>query len=193
MHLALVRDAAPDPQEAATAGPREAGQKDTGAASLTSVKIRRAQIRSNDVAAYKCADIFQYWTWLRAGRRFPSRGDLDPGVIGHYWPGTMLLRIDPDNGLVNVEAAYSGQGLADQMVDGGNGSGSGQGRQAFGSEVTEWILSLAQEVGREQRPLEDTEDFPTLIGSLRYRVVVLPLSDDGNSVERMLCYVGQMS
>jgi hypothetical protein len=191
MHLALVRDPAPEAHDAANPGQPDAAQKDSGAASLTSVKIRRAQIRSNDVAAYKCADIFQYWTWLRAGRRFPSRGDLDPGVIGHYWPGTMLLRIDPGSGLVNVEAAYSGQGLADQAADGGNGGG-GQGRQAFGSEVTEWILSLAQEVGREQRPLEDTEDFPTLIGSLRYRVVVLPLSDDGNSVERMLCYVGQM-
>ena len=124
-------------------------------------------------------DIVSFWSLQRAGRRFPTRADLDPARVAEYWPNTLLLRFHPAEQTLELEAIISPHGRG------------GPAAVEFTPMVLEWILSLGRKVARIGQPLSETEQFPGSFGTIRYRASALPLSDSQLAIDHILCHVAR--
>ncbi len=173
------------PQPGAAAG-RPAQQQPAPAAARPQTQGPLVQAPAPAAGAQmRPQDIVRYWDQLRQGRRFPSRGDLDPAEISKHWPNSMLVRRNRDNKGWQLETQFSGG-----LQGGSNGSAMSKGSGAeCASMVTEWILSLGREVATLGKPLQDTEVFPTSVGEVRYKVIALPLSENQNEIDHVLYHL----
>lgn len=180
---------------------------DTGSAaasSLMSVQIRRARpprehplcgpaevpepaTRAQDEAR-PAGEITTYWARLRGSRPYPSVADLDPDQIAVDWPNSILFRcragsdaLEPDMSFLPRRGSV-GAGLSQDSDDG---------RIQLSPLMLQWLVSLATDAVRSQRPVEDTESFPSLQRAIGYRAVALPLSDDRSAVDHVPCHVRQ--
>lgn len=131
--------------------------------------------------------IASYWTRLRDGRRFPSVADLDRARVASDWPTSILIRCRSGSRVLEPERIFFG---ADSRAAAGKG---GTKPLELSPMLLQWLLSIAGEAVRDGRPMEDTEAFPALTQSIRYRAVALPFSDDQRSVDHVLCYVSPVS
>lgn len=131
-------------------------------------------------------DIVSYWTGLRSGRRFPSWSDLDPEQIKRFWPYSVLLSCGAGAGHLELEAMFSSAARA----DGAGGPGGSIKVVEYTPMVTDWILTIGRQVADNGRPMQDSEIFPTPNGEVCYRLVALPLSDNDDGIDHVLCHVG---
>jgi hypothetical protein len=42
------------------------------------------------------ARVFRHWTEMPTAKRFPSKGDIDPWLLGDDWANCVLIRLDRD-------------------------------------------------------------------------------------------------
>ncbi|MFQ6017681.1 MAG: PAS domain-containing protein [Kiloniellaceae bacterium] len=130
-------------------------------------------------------DIVAYWSSLRGGRRFPSKSDLDPRRFASDRSTSILMRCRSGSRVLEAETIFSGRG----------DPGTVHSEPAPASTVDlspmmlQWLVSLAGEALRDETPMEDTEAFPALDRSVRYRAVALPLSEDQTRIDHVLCHV----
>lgn len=125
----------------------------------------------------------EYWSQLRRGRRWPQRSDVDPKQIGAQWPDTRLMRCATGDQQWQFESLYS------QVVRGG-GQNVASGAVDFTPMVMEWILTMGREAESSGSPVEELDVFPTPMGKdVRYKAVAVPLSDDDETVNYVMCHV----
>jgi hypothetical protein len=130
-------------------------------------------------------EIVTYWTHLRVGRRFPALADIDLSRIAEDWPNSLMIRRRAGSRVLEAERIGGGGTVL--------GTARGEDESAAPIDVSplllQWLLSLAGEVTETQRPMGDTESFPSLRKSVVYRAFALPLSDDQKEVNHILCHV----
>lgn len=126
--------------------------------------------------------VLRHWTERCAGKRFPSKDDIALS-LGDDGRNCMLVRIDPElerSTFVSVGENLSRQG---ESLDGSPISACPRGTLLG---VTLRYLSRFQPDGG---PLSVTGSAPHLGEPVLFRSVLLPLADDGTSIDHILCAI----
>ena len=130
-------------------------------------------------------DITAYWRQLKNGRHFPSWSDLDSKLIAECWPNSMLLSCGAETQRLTLDSVFT-QAL--RVENHGADANRADGVD-FTPMLTEWVLSLGREAQHLGKPMQDTDALPSVSGEVRYRVIALPLSDDQQRIDHVLCHV----
>lgn len=131
-------------------------------------------------------EIVTYWSQLRAGRRYPNLADVDLARIATDWPNSLMIRRRAGSRV--LEAEHIGGSRPSSSRPPWN-EDDGETSIDLSPMLLQWLLSLAGEVIKTKRPMGDTESFPSLRKSVRYRAFALPLSDDQKEIDHILCHV----
>ena len=132
--------------------------------------------------------LYAYWRNRAAGRPLPARGDLDPIDIPLLLPYVMLVDVLPSG-----RYRYRLIGTENHREHGVNATGRHLDEVLPGPEYCAHVIALYDECVRARRPLYSECLFlsPDRQGPERHtKVLFLPLSDDGESVNIVL--VGQV-
>lgn len=148
-----------------------------GAASLSSINIKRDMTTLPPPVAAQPDDIIAYWTSLRRGDALPDPGALDEHHVIAQWPGSVLMRL--------VEGTP-------MLVRRFAGSGDAEPQGAVAAMQIQWIQSLTREALQSACPLRDDTTFPA--GTLaaretRCRAIAVPLGQDSEHPDHALCWV----
>lgn len=136
--------------------------------------------------ARDCAgDMIAYWSLLRGKRPLPAKNEIDPQHIARRWPHSILLRRRTGSQSLEPVRAYEGEPEAAASIDAARAHNG----VSLSPLMLQWLVELAHEIMREARPMTDEESFPGATTSVRYRAVGLPFSDNGATVDHVLCYV----
>jgi len=138
-----------------------------------------------DLLTFKSAErrlvgrLLTYWHSLCEGRSFPRLQDLDPEYIGDDWRWSFILKTGDHRDFPNF--AYLGPEIAKY---------SGiflTGQDTFTNTLLDVATHKLERVFREGCPLL-MEDIVTCYDGQRlmFRAVLLPLSDDGHSINYVL-------
>jgi hypothetical protein len=138
-----------------------------------------------EVPPQRPTDITAYWRQLKNGRPFPSWSDLDSKLIADYWPNSMLLSCGAETQRLTLDSLFT-QAL--RVENHGADANRADGVD-FTPMLTEWVLSLGREAQRLGKPMQDTDALPSVSGEVSYRVTALPLSDDQQRIDHVLCHV----
>jgi hypothetical protein len=127
--------------------------------------------------------LLKYWRDIGGAEKFPALADVDTAAIPDMWPHCALLDVtgherDPVIG-------YIGEGLA----NGCDGSLQGQALSATpGGTLAAHALSYYAQVLVKQAPITYGGEFRDRDGGkVLYRSIILPLADDGTTIDRLLC------
>jgi hypothetical protein len=131
-------------------------------------------------------EIVAYWTGLRANRPYPAVSDLDSDLIAADWPNSILFQCRAGSGALMPDMSFlprpeGGNGGLDRTAD--------DGTIQLSPMMLQWLVSLAEDAVKSQRPVEDLESFPSAQRAIGYRAVALPLSDDHSKIDHVLCHV----
>ena len=143
-----------------------------------------SQIAGNGDAK-KAAEISAYWTRLRGRRPCPAVSGLDPGLIAAEWPNSILFRCRAGSGALMPDMSF----LPQQDSRGDLGPRTDEAKIELSPLMLQWLVSLAEDAVRNQRPIEDTEAFPSAQKAIVYRAIALPLSDNRSEIDHVLCHV----
>ena len=143
-----------------------------------------SQIAGNGDAK-KAAEISAYWTRLRGRRPCPAVSDLDPGLIAAEWSNSILFRCRAGSGALMPDMSF----LPQQDSRGDLGPRTDEAKIELSPLMLQWLVSLAEDAVRNQRPIEDTEAFPSAQKAIVYRAIALPLSDNRSEIDHVLCHV----
>jgi hypothetical protein len=108
-----------------------------------------------------------------AKNRFPSRSEIDPKEFGADWSSCLFMKIDAAN--AEPRASFSGRGLDEKSIS---------------RPLAETLLALAQ--GHVSRVLATGKPLGyggTAVHEgkdILYRIVLLPLSEDGAKIDALL-------
>ncbi len=136
-------------------------------------------------AARRGGEITAYWTRLRGRQAYPAVSDLDPDRIAAGWPNSILFRCRAGSGALMPDMSFL------PRQEGGKGPSADDGKIQLSPMMLQWLVSLAEDAVRNQRPVEDVESFPSTQRAIGYRAVALPLSDNGSEIDHVLCHVKQ--
>lgn len=131
-------------------------------------------------------EITAYWTRLRGSQSCPAVADLDPEMIAADWPNSILFQCRAGSGALMPDMSFlprpngGSDGLNPKADDG---------KIQLSPMMLQWLVSLAEDAVRNQRPVEDLESFPSAQRAIGYRAVALPLSDDHSEIDHVLCHV----
>lgn len=126
--------------------------------------------------------LLAHWRELCGERAFPSFADVDPGQMSDMWPDCFVLDVagHADNPIFRtVGAALAGWidiNLVDKHV-----------ADAPGKTLVSVAVSYAAEVLRKKVPISRGGEFLKPDGvRVLYRSILLPMSDDGETVSGLL-------
>lgn len=128
------------------------------------------------------ANLFSYWKDLRRARRFPTLADLDHDLITSHWPSSLLLRVGRGSQRPQIvkwtsTAAATPVTREERPIE-------------YTPVMSQWIISLARRLFETGAPIHETESFLSNNGTVSYRALVLPLSDDQDHVDYALFHIG---
>lgn len=132
--------------------------------------------------------ITAYWTRLSGKRPYPSISDLDPKLIAREWPNSILFHCREGSKILEPDMSFL------PRLDRGPaefGQNNDSGLIALSPMMLQWLVSLAGDAARNQRPVEDTEAFPSARRAIGYGAVALPLSTKRPEIDYVLCHVHQ--
>jgi hypothetical protein len=135
--------------------------------------------------AKNTVEIAAYWTRLRGRRPCPAVSDLDPGLIAAEWSNSILFRCRAGSGALMPDISF----LPRQDSGGDLGSATDEAKIQLSPLMLQWLVSLAEDAVRNQRPIEETEAFPSAQKAIVYRAIALPLSDNRAEIDHVLCHV----
>lgn len=126
-------------------------------------------------------DLRHYWRRLSRGG-FPDIAQFDANLIARRWPYAMLIRVS-DDGLLDIVRVF-----APQSVERGNGSGGLEHPFAgdHTSQLSSWVLGLAQEAAPKRQPTEAREVFRLQGGSKTVTAELLPCVSAADSAAYVL-------
>ena len=144
----------------------------------TDMGLMAARCRPSTLAFY------QYWDSRRAGRRMPSRRDIDP-VDMRRWLANMQL-VDVHHNPRRL--VYRLVGEADVNFRGYNPTGRTVEECGIGANIAETLRNY-DIVITERCPIFDWSDYVSKSGFLRSQeCMLLPLSDDDDIVNMVATY-----
>jgi hypothetical protein len=128
--------------------------------------------------------LYDYWRSCAETRQMPARGDLDPTSMRSYLPYICL--IDIHDGLTNAIVRLAGTRLRD--VYGFELTGKCLGDLEWGEKAGYW-QAVYRRIVNKAAPLQGAIQGPICN---REHITLfwlrLPLSDDGERVNKILCY-----
>lgn len=133
----------------------------------------------------RIAEIFHYWDRLRGDRAMPPRSDIDPSEIKSFLPAVIIVDVVPE---VPPAFIYRLVGTREVEARGCDPTGRRVGEEWFGITAEE-VLTNYRTVVERRGVLLDTEykNVPEL--KMREAgTIFLPLSDDGETVSKILIY-----
>ena len=131
-------------------------------------------------------EIITYWTRLRGKRPYPAVSNLDTDLIAAEWPNSIMFRCRAGSGALMPDMSF----LPRQNESrGGLGAKPNDDKIQLSPMMLQWLVSLAEDAVRNQRPVEDLESFPSAQRAIGYRAVALPLSAGQSEIDHVLCHV----
>jgi hypothetical protein len=131
--------------------------------------------------------LFDYWRSKRAGRRMPSRGDLDPAEIKTMLPSMILVDVVYD-AAGKADFVYRLLGTREVDIRGENPTGKRVADAYFGPSL-ENVLGCYQTVVESREPYLDDEYYVRDGDHFADEAnIFLPLSNDGERVNMILVY-----
>ena len=131
-------------------------------------------------------EIIAYWTRLRGKRPYPAVSNLDPEWIAAEWPNSIMFRCRAGSGALMPDMSF----LPRQNEGRGTpGAKPNDDKIQLSPLMLQWLVSLAEDAVRNQRPVEDLETFPSAQKAIGYRAVALPLSAGQSEIDHVLCHV----
>lgn len=139
-------------------------------------------VRSEGVERRANSRALKYWQGLLGSRRFPCRADITPGSAGDLWEHLFLVEITASP--ADYLFVLAGPVLAGAL-----------GRDPTGEKVAAALpggmgartVFLYQAAVGLKGPVDDANKWTRPDGTeILYRSIVLPLSDDGDSVNALL-------
>jgi hypothetical protein len=129
-------------------------------------------------------ELYQLWLTKRCGRLMPSRSDFDPSEFCKLLPTIQLYDVGPVEGMYKVRLV--GGALVELAGRNNTGKPPGYGLPDDDARSIVEILNL---VVRRRAPLFGRGRVHWITGKAyrKYEGCVLPLSDDGASVNMILC------
>lgn len=123
--------------------------------------------------------LLAYWHLLCRGRTYPRLGDIDPDAISEDWRWSFILDTEEHRDFPNFRylgsevAKYSGVFLS--------------GEDAFTTTLLDMATHKLERVFKEGCPLLMEDEVTRFDGRrLSFRAVLLPLSDDGETINFVL-------
>lgn len=134
-----------------------------------------------------CDDIIAFhafWTGKCAGRAMPARRDFDPVEMVAFLPGIVLIDVvDDDRRFV-----YRLMGTREVAVRGNDPTGKGV-ADGFFAISAEAALASYEDVFTRRAPRFERRRFVTPDGRMGHeQTVILPLSDDGRTINKIIAY-----
>ena len=128
--------------------------------------------------------IRRYWEEKRGTRTMPSRADIDPIELKRFLPGIMLLDVVEDA----RRYVYRLVGTREVAMRGRDPTGQSIVQGFFGPSL-ENSLAFADAVVQGRVPVFRSGAFVAPDGRVGdEEVVILPLADDGETVNKILVY-----
>ena len=126
--------------------------------------------------------LLQYWRGLNDQDKIPSESDIDPRAIPDMWPNCVVLDVAGKE--TDPEITYIGSELAGRA--GADLSGRTLSSAPAKTLVSE-AMSYYGQVLAKKVPITFGGEFTDSRGvKILYRSIILPLSVDGNGVNRLL-------
>lgn len=130
-------------------------------------------------------EVYEYWDGKRAGRRMPSRADLDPAEMIRLLPNLILADVESLEPLSLVyrlvgtrEVAFRGRDPTGQKV-----------AEGFSCRSREAALAHYRIVIERRMPVFDDNRRTSPQAALsEHGTIFLPLSDDDRTVNKVLVY-----
>ena len=130
--------------------------------------------------------LYAYWQRKLAGRRMPARADIDPLDLKTVLPHLVLLDVRRDP----LDFRYRVAGTRTYDIFGCDLTGRSV-RDLEPRAVSAGIWDCLEAMTRDGQPQHAQLEFATTNGYARsYRVLRLPLGDDGTTVDRILVATG---
>ncbi len=136
----------------------------------------------------RIAEIFHYWDSLRGDRRMPRRADFDPAKVVHHLPGILLVDVEgvDDRGVAILR--YRVVGTEEVRTRGHDPTGKLVPEGFFGPSL-EAVMEAYEFVRRERTFLYELLEFKPDKGLFTSEDnILLPFSEDGESVSQILVY-----
>lgn len=130
-------------------------------------------------------ELFEYWSERRGQRRMPARADIDPADIPKLLPH--LLLADVDEQPADVRFRLVGTELVERF--GGEFTGRRLSDLDYGSEADAVAESYAQVIRTGEPQFKISHFWTRDYRYLRIQHLLLPLSEDGKSVNMILACV----
>jgi hypothetical protein len=128
--------------------------------------------------------LYDYWQRIAGGRRMPGRNDFDPAALPRLLPHLMLVNVLPGG-----RYRYRLIGTENVFEHGVDATGRYVDEVVPGPEYKTHVLKLYDECVRERRPVYSESEFLSPVGfktERHLKVLFLPLSEDGRSVNMVL-------
>jgi hypothetical protein len=134
------------------------------------------------------AALYRYWYVKRAGRDMPSRDDIEPTEIPSLLAHVLLLDVCHDpfglrfrlvgSFIYEFRVLHSVRELTGRFVDEVN----------FNMASGDDMVRMGQDVAERRRPLLIEAPFKNKAKGVGYqKMLLLPLSSDGDAVDMLLC------
>ena len=135
-------------------------------------------------ASQPTQQIFRYWRSKCVGDRLPKRSDLDPSEIPRLLPQLTIVEVVPDE----RRYIYRLIGTREVEIRGSDPTGKSVAESFFGPSLDN-VLGCYDRVVATRSPLYDDEQYVTPDGRFSDdETLFLPLSDDGEHVNRILVF-----
>ena len=126
--------------------------------------------------------LLDYWRTLARQGRAPV-DKLDGELIAARWPYAMLIRV-PRGGVVDITRVFAPEPAA------ANGAGAQAAQHPFArdqaSQISSWVLEIAQEAAGSRQPSRHTEAFQQAGRARRITAELLPCHADGDNADHLL-------
>ncbi|MPZ11564.1 MAG: PAS domain-containing protein [Kiloniellaceae bacterium] len=134
------------------------------------------------------AEIFHYWDGLRRGLAMPKRADFRPEAVVRHLPGILLIDVEGIDAQGIGIYRYRVVGTEEARVRGHDPTGKLVQDGFFWSSLAE-ALETYETVRTSRSHLYGTAEFVSPEGRWRSEYsILLPFSEDGESVSQILVY-----
>jgi len=124
--------------------------------------------------------LMAYWDDLRDTREYPRHDEIDPGTIGDDWPNCFLVALrEPAD---QSQLSYIGPNLVNDGVPDGPVSVA----ELPADALIAHALSPLQRMLSKRIPMSIGGEAEIAGEAVLYRSILLPLSDDGRSIDHVL-------
>lgn len=128
--------------------------------------------------------LLDYWRSLaRQGRAAVEK--LDAELIAARWPYAMLIRV-PRGGVVDITHVFAPAPAAVETSTGAGQTSQHPFARDQASQISSWVLEIAQEAAGSRQPSRHTETFHQAGRPRRITAELLPCQADGDSADHLL-------